>query len=135
MPVTALTVLHRFLKRAEPPLESGRVVSTLPSGAASLTPQPALPARSVRTETPKSIKSLRRCTVAAGTASRCLAWGGERAMVVEQGDTWTRVPGTDAEVRLLANRPVALRYRRRCVSNKCYVGTHSTDRTEEMERT
>jgi hypothetical protein len=32
-------------------------------------------------------------------------------MVVEQGYTWTRVPGTDIEVRVLANRPVALRYR------------------------
>lgn len=42
-------------------------------------------------------------------------WSGgeERALVVEQGYTWTRVPGTDVEVRVLANRPVALRYRQR----------------------
>ena len=36
--------------------------------------------------------------------------------VVEHGDTWTRVPGTDTEVRVLANRPVALRYRPRAAS-------------------
>jgi hypothetical protein len=40
------------------------------------------------------------------------AWTGgtERAMVVD-GYTWTRVPGTGIEVRALADRPLALRYR------------------------
>jgi hypothetical protein len=31
-------------------------------------------------------------------------------MVIAQGYTWTRVPGTDVEVRVLANRPIVLRY-------------------------
>ena len=33
-------------------------------------------------------------------------------MVVD-GYVWTRVPGTDVEVRALTDRPLALRYRRR----------------------
>src|SRR5438105_1613346 len=39
-----------------------------------------------------------------------VTWSGgtERAMVVEQGYTRVGVPGTDVEVRILANRPVAL---------------------------
>lgn len=50
-----------------------------------------------------------------GRDRRLVAWRGgeERALVVEQGYTWTRVPGPDVEVRVLANRPVALRWRRR----------------------
>lgn len=53
--------------------------------------------------------------VGSGQDRRLVAWrgGAERAMVVEQGYTWTRVPRTDIEIRVLANRPVALRYRRR----------------------
>jgi hypothetical protein len=49
-----------------------------------------------------------------GRDRRVVAWSGgdERAMVVEQGYTWTRVSGADLEVQVLANRPVALRYRR-----------------------
>jgi hypothetical protein len=51
----------------------------------------------------------------AGRSKKLVGWTGEseRAMVVEQGYTWTRVPGTDVEVRVLANRPVALRWRHR----------------------
>jgi hypothetical protein len=50
--------------------------------------------------------------------------------VVEHGYTWTRVPGTevpgtDTEVRVLANRPVALRYRPRAASILRYGGTQS----------
>ena len=50
----------------------------------------------------------------AGQDRRLAAWrgGAERVMVVEQGYTWTRVPDTDIEIRVRANRPVALRYRR-----------------------
>lgn len=59
-----------------------------------------------------------------GCDRRAVAWrgGGERAMVVEQGYTWTRVPGTDVEVRVLAARPVALRWRRRSDSSLRYRG-------------
>jgi hypothetical protein len=48
-----------------------------------------------------------------GRDRRLVTWrgGNERAMVIEQGYTWTQVPGTDLEVRVLANRPGALRYR------------------------
>ena len=50
--------------------------------------------------------------------------GSERAMVVD-GYAWTRVPGTDVEVRVLADRPVALRWRRRTDSSLSYRGTRS----------
>jgi hypothetical protein len=45
--------------------------------------------------------------------TRVTTWTGgtERAMIVD-GYTWTRVPGTGVEVRALADRPLALRYRR-----------------------
>jgi hypothetical protein len=45
-------------------------------------------------------------------STRLIRWTGgtERAMVVD-GYTWTRIPGTDAEVRALTDRPLALRYR------------------------
>lgn len=44
-------------------------------------------------------------------ATRTVSWtgGAERAMVVD-GYTWTRIPGTDFEVRALSVRPLALRY-------------------------
>jgi hypothetical protein len=47
-------------------------------------------------------------------STRLTTWTGgtERAMVVE-GYTWTRLSGTDYEVRALAVRPLALRYRPR----------------------
>jgi hypothetical protein len=62
-----------------------------------------------------------------GHDRRIVTWSGgsERAMVVEHGYTWTRVPGTDTEVRVLANRPVALRWRRRTDSSLRYGGTQS----------
>ncbi|MDQ2790063.1 MAG: hypothetical protein M3Y73_10235 [Actinomycetota bacterium] len=43
-------------------------------------------------------------------STRLVNWTGgrERAMVVE-AYTWTRVPGTDIEVRALTDRPLALR--------------------------
>jgi hypothetical protein len=48
------------------------------------------------------------------TSTRVVTWtgGSERAMVVD-GYTWTRVPGTDLEMRVLADKPLALRYRPR----------------------
>lgn len=50
----------------------------------------------------------------AGRSKRFVAWTGgtERAMVVD-GYVWTRVPGTEVEVRVLGDRPLALRYRHR----------------------
>lgn len=50
----------------------------------------------------------------AGRATRLVRWfgGSERAMVVD-GYVWTPVPGTDVEMRALADRPLALRYRPR----------------------
>jgi hypothetical protein len=49
-----------------------------------------------------------------GRSTKPVAWTGgtERAMVVN-GYTWSRVPGTDVEVRALTDRPLALRYRHR----------------------
>ena len=49
----------------------------------------------------------------AGRSSKVVSWtgGSERALVVD-GYAWTRVPGTDVEVRALTERPLALRYRR-----------------------
>ncbi len=46
-----------------------------------------------------------------GRSTKPVAWtrGTERAMVVD-GYTWSRVPGTDVEVRALTDRPLALRY-------------------------
>jgi hypothetical protein len=48
-----------------------------------------------------------------GRSTKPVAWTGgtERAMVVD-GYTWSRVPGTDVEVRALTTRPLALRHRR-----------------------
>ncbi|MDQ4093376.1 MAG: hypothetical protein M3143_08240, partial [Actinomycetota bacterium] len=45
-------------------------------------------------------------------ATRLVQWdgGSERAMVVD-GYTWSRLPGTEVEVRALSGRPLALRYR------------------------
>jgi hypothetical protein len=50
----------------------------------------------------------------AGRSTRIVTWAGgtQRAMVVD-GYTWTRIPGTDLEVRALTNKPLALRYRPR----------------------
>jgi hypothetical protein len=47
-----------------------------------------------------------------GRSTRIVSWSGgtERALVAD-GYTWTRVPGTDVEVRALAATPLALRYR------------------------
>jgi hypothetical protein len=47
-----------------------------------------------------------------GRSTRLVSWSGgtERAMVVN-AYTWTRVPGTDIEVRALTDKPLALRYR------------------------
>lgn len=49
-----------------------------------------------------------------GRDRRLETWhgGAERALVVEQGYAWTRVPGTDVEVRVVGDRPLAVRYRR-----------------------
>src|SRR5918998_2635168 len=48
----------------------------------------------------------------AGRSKRQVSWTGgtQRAMVVD-GYTWTRIPGTDLEVRALTDKPLALRYR------------------------
>lgn len=50
----------------------------------------------------------------AGRSTRSVSWAGgtARAMVVD-GYVWSRVPGTDVEVRALTDRPLALRYRPR----------------------
>jgi hypothetical protein len=50
----------------------------------------------------------------AGRSKKLVGWtgGSERAMVVD-GYSWSRVPGTDVEVRVLADRPMAVRWRRR----------------------
>ncbi len=55
----------------------------------------------------------------AGRSKKLVEWTGgtERAMIVD-GYSWTRVPGTDVEVRVLADRPLALRYRRRPRSHR-----------------
>jgi hypothetical protein len=47
-----------------------------------------------------------------GRSTRSVKWSGgtERAMVVG-GYTWSRLPGTDVEVRALTDKPLALRYR------------------------
>lgn len=47
-----------------------------------------------------------------GRSTKPIAWTGgtERAMVVD-GYSWSRLPGTDVEVRALTDRPLALRYR------------------------
>jgi len=51
-------------------------------------------------------------------------------MVIEQGYTWTRVPGTDVEIRVLGNRPVALRYRKSLHQTvTIWVLSPQTDRT------
>jgi hypothetical protein len=49
-----------------------------------------------------------------GRSTKLVAWTGgtERAMVID-GYTWTRIPGTNIEVRALTDRPLALRYRPR----------------------
>jgi hypothetical protein len=48
----------------------------------------------------------------AGRSTRLVEWAGgaERAMVVD-GYRWSRLPGTDVEVRALTDKPLALRYR------------------------
>lgn len=45
-------------------------------------------------------------------STRLVSWAGgtERAMVVD-GYTWSRLSGTDVELRALTNKPLALRYR------------------------
>jgi hypothetical protein len=47
-----------------------------------------------------------------GRSTRLASWTGgtERAMVIN-AYTWTRVPGTDVDVRALTDKPLALRYR------------------------
>ena len=49
-----------------------------------------------------------------GRSTRPVSWAGgtTRAMVID-AYTWTKVPRTDVEVRALADRPLALRYRPR----------------------
>ncbi|MGH3797151.1 MAG: hypothetical protein ACRDSP_19945 [Pseudonocardiaceae bacterium] len=62
--------------------------------------------------------------VEGGTRSaRLTSWNGgtERAMVVD-GYTWTRIPGTGAEVRALTERPLALRYRPRAAGGPHAAG-------------
>jgi hypothetical protein len=56
----------------------------------------------------------REAVQGAGRSTRIVTWTGgtERAMVVD-GYTWTRIPGTDLEVRALTDKPLALRYRPR----------------------
>ncbi|MFZ0122346.1 MAG: hypothetical protein WAL99_23465 [Pseudonocardiaceae bacterium] len=50
----------------------------------------------------------------AGRSTRSVSWsGGSTRAVVVDGYVWSRVPGTDVEVRALTERPLALRYRRR----------------------
>jgi hypothetical protein len=72
-----------------------------------------------------------------GRDRRLVSWSGgsERAMVVKQSYTWVHMPSTEVEVRVLANRPVALRYRGRSASNCRQVGSQSADQTESDERT
>lgn len=55
-----------------------------------------------------------RAVEGGGRSTRVVTWTGgtERAMVVD-GYTWTRIPGTDADVRALTEKPLALRYRPR----------------------
>jgi hypothetical protein len=50
----------------------------------------------------------------AGRSTKLVSWvgGNERAMVVD-GYTWSRLPGTDVEVRILGDRPLAVRWRHR----------------------
>lgn len=49
-----------------------------------------------------------------GRSKMLVDWTGgtERAMVVD-GYNWARVPGTDVEVRVLGDKPLALRWRHR----------------------
>ena len=56
----------------------------------------------------------RQAVQGAGRSTCIVTWTGgtERAMVVN-GYTWTRIPGTDIEVRALTDKPLALRYRPR----------------------
>ncbi len=56
----------------------------------------------------------RQAVQGAGHSTRIVSWTGgtERAMVVD-GYTWTRIPGTDLEVRALTDKPLALRHRPR----------------------
>jgi hypothetical protein len=51
---------------------------------------------------------------AAGRSKKLVGWtgGSDRAMVVD-GYSWSRVPGTDVDVRVLADPPMAVRWRRR----------------------
>ncbi|MGH3533737.1 MAG: hypothetical protein ACRDQG_03365 [Pseudonocardiaceae bacterium] len=51
----------------------------------------------------------------AGRSTRLVSWahGTERAMIIIDGYVWTRVPGTNIEVRALTDRRLALRYRLR----------------------
>jgi hypothetical protein len=65
-----------------------------------------------------------------GGSTRLTDWSGgtERAMVVD-GYTWTRIPGTDFEVRALTERPLALRYRPRGIS-----GPHPAPGSRPPER-
>lgn len=50
----------------------------------------------------------------AGRSIRLVSWiGGTERVVVVDGYTWIRVPGTAVEVRALTDKPLALPYRRR----------------------
>ena len=50
----------------------------------------------------------------AGWSTRPVSWsGGTTRAVVIDAYTWTRIPGTDIEVRALTDRPLAVRYRPR----------------------
>lgn len=92
--------------------------------------------RSDRTTITWSTRATQLCREA-GTIGSFETWSGghERATVIEEGCTWTRVPGTDVEICVLGTPPVALRYQRRSASNCRQVGIQSADRAESDERT
>jgi hypothetical protein len=58
-----------------------------------------------------SSRATKRCKARA-RSTRLVEWTGatERAMVVD-GYRWSRLPGTNVEVRALTDKPLALRYR------------------------
>jgi hypothetical protein len=75
----------------------------------------------------------------AGRSKKLVGWNGGRewAMVVD-GYTWSRVPGTEVEVRVLADRPMAVRQQhylldpqhhgRRCPGTAAAAGTSGLSR-------
>jgi hypothetical protein len=89
---------------------SGVTVANIGDVASST--QPRVPyARSAHMMTIDNTKVWRPCKDSVDQPCPSAGQAGfERAMVVD-GYTWSRVPGTDVEVRALTNRPLALRYR------------------------